>query len=367
MIKTYPLESISVKEAQQLQFKLVDKITNHFDGIEIFNAGDRGVVKGVGSPAYTIKAENVVADFFGTEAAIFVRGAGTGAIRWALAACDNLNPQKKLLVHTAAIYPTTKVSLDMMKTDLVQVDFNNIDAVKNILQKDKEIKTALVQLTRQAISDSYNHETVIECIKQIRDDIEIITDDNYAVFKVRKIGTQCGASLSCFSSFKLLGPEGVGVIVGKKNLIDKIRSWNYSGGSQVQGTESMEVLRGMIYAPVSLAIQAEVSEEVCSRLKTGEIPEIKDVFIANAQSKVLLVEFKDEIADAVLDEAVKLGAAAFPVGSESKYEFVPMFYRISGTFRKMDATLEKRMIRINPMRAGSDTIIRILRKAISNL
>jgi len=41
-----------------------------------------------------------------------------------------------------------------------------------------------------------------------------------------------------------------------------------------------------------------------------------------------------------------------------------MFYRVSGTFRAADKTLEARMIRINPMRSGADTIIRILRQAL---
>jgi hypothetical protein len=36
-----------------------------------------------------------------------------------------------------------------------------------------------------------------------------VTDDNYAVMKVPRIGCQCGADLSCFSLFKLLGPGGV--------------------------------------------------------------------------------------------------------------------------------------------------------------
>ena len=51
----------------------------------------------------------------------------------------------------------------------------------------------------------------------------------------------------------------------------------------------MEALRGLVYAPVSLAIQSQVNEELVERLKAGEIPEIKDAFLVNAQSKVLIV------------------------------------------------------------------------------
>ena len=120
----------------------------------------------------------------------------------------------------------------------------------------------------------------------------------------------------------------------------------------------------MVYAPVALALEAGVSEECVQRLNAGEIPEVKQAFVANAQSKVILVEFKEKIAKTILKEAENLGAAPYPVGCESKYEMVPLFYRISGTFRKTDPLLEERMIRINPLRAGSDTVIRIIKESI---
>ena len=86
--------------------------------------------------------------------------------------------------------------------------------------------------------------------------------------------------------------------------------------------------------------------------------------MANAQSKVLLVEFKEPIAKKVIIEAEKLGGLPNPVGAESKYELPPMFYRVSGTFRASDPTIDDRMIRINPNRSGADTIIRILKESI---
>ncbi len=88
--------------------------------------------------------------------------------------------------------------------------------------------------------------------------------------------------------------EGVGIIVGKKKLIDSLISENYSGGMQVQGHEALDVLHGLVYAPVALALEAGVSEECVQRLNAGEIPEVKQAFVANAQSKVILVEFKEK-------------------------------------------------------------------------
>lgn len=364
-MKTFPLESISLNEAIKLQFKIIDTITKYFNGEEILSLGDLGVVKGLNKPKYTRKVEQVFADIFDAEEAILLRGAGTGAIRWGLISL--MKSGEKLLVHDAPIYPTSKVTIESMGLNIVKADFNNINDIKKVIKENLDIKGCLIQNTRQKIDDSYNLEEVISMIKDCNENIKIITDDNYAALKVKKIGNQCGADLSSFSCFKILGPEGIGVLIGNKNLINKVYSFNYSGGSQVQGYEAMEVLRGLVYAPVSLAIQSNVNDELVRRLKNEEVDDIKDAFLVNAQSKVLIVEFKENIAEKILKVTPKYGAAAHPVGSESKYEFAPMIYRISGTFRKSDPMLEKRMIRINPMRSGADTIIRILKNAINEV
>lgn len=363
-MNTYPLYSLSLEEAVRLQFKAVECITKEFEGHEILTRGDLGVVKGLNKPVTTAKAERVIARIFDAEACVLVRGAGSAAIRFGLHTM--LKCGQKILVHKAPVYNTTATSFEMLGLVSVEADFNDLDEIKRVLREDREIQGALVQYTRQKMDDRYDMEEVVRAIKETRD-IPVLTDDNYAVMKVKKIGTQCGADLSCFSSFKLLGPEGIGVIVGKKRYIEQLVSESYSGGMQTQGHEAIDVLHGLVYAPVALAIQAQVNEECVRRLRAGEIPEVKDAFLANAQSKVLLVEFRDNIAEAVLREAEKLGAAPNPVGAESKYEMVPMFYRVSGTFRKADPTLEQRMIRINPMRAGADTILDIIKKSVESV
>ncbi len=95
--------------------------------------------------------------------------------------------------------------------------------------------------------------------------------------------------------------------------------------------------------------------------------EVKSAVIANAQSKVLIVEFHQPIAARVLEEAQKLGALPYPVGAESKYEIPPLFYRLSGTFRRANPQLEHCAIRINPNRGGEETILRILRESIASI
>ena len=360
-MRCHPLESMGLDEAMRLQFHVVDCIMQEFEGHEILTRGDLGVVRGLNKPVTTKKAEAVIARIFAQEAAIMVRGAGSAAIRFALHSV--FSPGDLVLIHRAPVYNTTRTSMEMLGLSTVEADYNDLEEVKEVLSSHDGIRGALVQYTRQKIDDSYDMHDVVRAIRSTRD-IPIVTDDNYAVMKVHDIGVQCGADLSCFSSFKLLGPEGVGIIVGRRRYIETIERESYSGGMQVQGHEALDVLHGLVYAPVSLAIQAQVGQECVRRLKDGGVPHVKDAFLANAQSKVLLVEFDQDIAERVLEEAERLGAAPNPVGAESKYEFVPMFYRVSGTFRKADPTLEGRMIRINPMRSGADTIMRVLQESI---
>ncbi len=361
-MKTYPLHSISLEEAMQKQFRMIECITHQFTGSESLSRGDLGIHQPENQPITTMKAEKAVAEFFESQAAIFVRGSGTGAIRYALAAI--VKPGEKILVHDAPIYSTTISSFEMFGLTPVRADFNDPNAIKEALKKDADIKAALVQHSRQLIEDSYDLGEVIATIKGTKD-IPVVIDDNYAVMKVDKIGCELGGDLSCFSTFKLQGPEGIGAVVGRKEYIDRIRAMHYSGGCQTQGHEAMDVLRGLVYAPVMLAVQAKTGKEVVERLKSGEAEGVRDVFLANAQSKVILVEFERPIAKEVLLHAEKLGALPNPVGAESRYEMAPMFYRVSGTFRAKDPTLDERMIRINPNRAGADTVIRILQESIA--
>ncbi|SDG34118.1 Aminotransferase class-V [Thermoanaerobacter thermohydrosulfuricus] len=356
---TYPIKQISLEEAINLQFKLVDIIQSVFRGHELLEAGDYGVSLELGRPKTTAKVERVLAKFFDAEDCALVRGAGTGAMK--LVFNSLLKPLNTLLVHDAPVYPTTQNLIDMMGLKLLKVNMNDLDSFE--ILKNTKVDAVLIQHSRQKPDDSYELEKVIKAIKDITD-VPIITDENYVVMKAPYIGVQLGADVSVFSMFKLLGPEGIGCVVGKKYIIDEIRKITYSGGSQVQGPEAMEALRALVYTPVSLAIQAMQVEEIVKRLNTGEIKGVKKAYVANAQSRVVLVEFEEPIAAKVLKYAEEMGAVPYPVGSESRYEIGAMFYRVSGTFIENNPDIKNYVIRINPMRAGADTVIRILKEAV---
>lgn len=356
-MKTFPLQSLTLAQAQQKQFSLVDTLCRHFPGADFLAGGDLGLSPGLNQPRVTQRVEKVLADTFHAEAAILVQGAGTGAIRAGLAAL--LKPGERLLVHKAPVYPTTRSIASQMGLQLVEADFNNLDALRQAIA-DTHPAAALVQHTRQQPEDSYILGAVVA--EMAYWGIPTLTDDNYAVMKVERIGCECGATLSTFSCFKLFGPEGVGAVVGKAEVIANIRQTMYSGGSQIQGAQALEVIRGLVFAPVMHAVQAGVSERLLTLLNSGLIPAVKQAVIANAQSKVLIVEFHQPIAKKVLEEAQKRGALPYPVGAESRYEIPPLFYRLSGTFRAANPELEHTAIRINPNRSGEDTVIRILQE-----
>ena len=219
-MKTYPLKSITVEQAMAKQFEFVNCITHHFTGTESLSRGDLGVNKKNNQPLTTGKVEAVIREFFGTEDAILVRGAGTNAIRYGLASITK--PGDKILIHDAPVYSTTDTTLKMFGLKTVVADYNRLENITKTLKEDPEIKAVLVQYSRQKLDDSYEMEKVIKTIRKVRD-LPILTDDNYAVLKVDKVGTQCGADLSCFSTFKLQGPEGIGCVIGKKKYIDIIR------------------------------------------------------------------------------------------------------------------------------------------------
>ena len=361
-MKTFPLQSLTLIEAQQKQFALVDTICRHFPGSELLTCGDLGLTPGLNQPRITQRVEQVLADAFHAQAAALVQGAGTGAIRAALAAL--LKPGQRLLVHDAPVYPTTRVIIEQMGLTLITADFNDLSALKQVVDE-QQPDAALVQHTRQQPQDRYVLADVLATLRAAG--VPALTDDNYAVMKVVRIGCECGANVSTFSCFKLFGPEGVGAVVGDADVIGRIRATLYSGGSQIQGAQALEVLRGLVFAPVMHAVQAGVSERLLALLNGGAVAEVKSAVIANAQSKVLIVEFHQPIAARVLEEAQKLGALPYPVGAESKYEIPPLFYRLSGTFRQANPQLEHCAIRINPNRGGEETILRILRESIASI
>ncbi len=77
-MKTFPLQSLTIIEAQQKQFALVDSICRHFPGSEFLTGGDLGLTPGLNQPRVTQRVEQVLADAFHAQAC----GAGAGRGDW---------------------------------------------------------------------------------------------------------------------------------------------------------------------------------------------------------------------------------------------------------------------------------------------
>ena len=129
-----------------------------------------------------------------------------------------LKPGQRLLVHDAPVYPTTRVIIEQMGLTLITADFNDLSALKQVVDE-QQPDAALVQHTRQQPQDRYVLADVLATLRAAG--VPALTDDNYAVMKVARIGCECGANVSTFSCFKLFGPEGVGAVVGDADVISR--------------------------------------------------------------------------------------------------------------------------------------------------
>ncbi|RPK33078.1 aminotransferase class V-fold PLP-dependent enzyme [Streptomyces sp. ADI93-02] len=358
---TYPLATVPLEDAVANQFRLLEATAAHFEGDQLLTA-DVGVVPALGRPRTTARVEAVLADYFGAEDAALVQGAGTGAIRAALNAA--VRAGEPLLIHRAPVYRTTEVTLRGIGVRTTEADFNDPEALHEALSSG-DFRWAYVQHTRQRLADSYDPAEVLAACRAAG--VRTIVDDNYAVMRTPAAGVELGADVSCFSLFKLHGPEGVGVVVGAHDLVARVRGDNYSGGGQVQGHQALDALRALTHVPVMWSVQSRVGAEVERRLMAGEVDGVAEVRVANAQDRCLLVRLDRPVARDLPAVAARFGAASYPVGSNSRYEIAPLFYRMSSSALDDSPELADWTVRINPMRAGADLVIDILRRSLAAL
>lgn len=357
--ETHPLPSLSVEDARLAQFRLMECVCSHFDGRELLRS-DLGVTPEWGRPDTTRKVEEVLADFFGAEGCALVQGAGTGAIRAVLDAA--VAAGGRLLIHDAPPYSTSRHAFESKGLELVRVNFNQSRELQQAFGSPECPGVALVQHSRQRPGDSYRLTEVVGAMREAG--MTVLTDENYTAFKAPEIGVEAGASASAFSLFKLLGPEGVGCVVGTEEIVRRVHSANYSGGGQVQGHQALDALRSLLAVPVLWAVQAEVVDEVVGRLRDGEIGGVADARVANGQDRMAVVLFEEPIAEEVVEASASFGAHNYPVGANSRYEIAPLFYRLSGSFLETDAMLRRHAVRVNPVRAGADLVLSILRRSV---
>lgn len=358
---THPLPQLTLREAMDFQFRLVDLVHRHFDGTVALEAGDYGAPPELGRPRATARVEAVLAEFFGTEDAALVVGAGTGALRASLMA--TLSPGAPVLIHAVPMYATTATTFRAMGLERREVDLN--DAAARRAQLRRGVAMVYLQHARQMLEDSFDTGEVIAEAREDCPDAIVLVDDNYTALQVPRIGVELGADLSAFSLFKLFGEAGVGCVVGRHDLVQAIRDDAYSGGSKVQGPLAIASLKSLVFAPVALAVQSEVVGEVIERLNAGAVAGVRRALPGNHQERSVLVELEEPISRRVIDLAARFGAATYPVGSQSRHETNLLVYRLSRAMCEARPDLAERMVRISPFRAGPDTVVRVLGSAVA--
>lgn len=349
---------MSLADAVATQFRLVDAITATFRERALLDGADLGLMDSA-SPTFTRSVEEVIARFFGAGDALLVHGAGTGALREALATV--LAPGGRILVHAPGPYFTTDATLRMMAAREIRVDINDLALV---VEAATQVDAILLQHTHQLPTDHYRIAEVIGAIRRVSS-APIVVDDNYAALKAPLVGCQLGADLSAFSTFKLFGPEGVGCLVGDRGLIESTRARNPSGGNAVQGPTARLVLEGLVQAPVQLAIQEEVAREVADRI--GGLPGVATAWVGNLAETTVIVQLTEPVARQVIEASAILGAADRPVATESRHEIAPLVYRVSKVMLGTDPDAANHAFRVNPLRAGPDTVVRIVSAALAQV
>ena len=261
------------------------------------------------------------------------------------------------------MYATTAVTFRAMGLDRWAVDLNDGEARRAALRKGPAM--VYLQHSRQMLEDSFDTAEIIAEARELAPTATVLVDDNYTALQVPRIGIELGADLSAFSLFKLFGEPGVGCVVGRCDLIKRIRDDAYSGGSKVQGPAAVASLKMMVFAPVALAVQSEVVERVLERLNAGEVPGVRRAEPGNHQERSILIELDEPIAQRIFDVAWRFGAAPYPVGSQSRFEANMLIYRLSRAMCEANPAMAERMIRVSPFRAGPDTVVRVLTEAIA--
>ncbi len=366
---------MSLDAAMAAQFKLVD-IAQQVMGSDVVFTEDYGQVRelatvgfgGGGRPRATARVEEVLARYFDACAAVLVPGAGSGAIRAMLNA--STAPGSRILLHDAHPYKTTLPAMRHMGLDIAYADFNDTAALERTL-RERPPATVYFQHVPQQLGDRYDLGQTIELIQAVAEPtVRILVDDNYAGMRAARIGVQLGADASALSLFKLLAPDPIGVVLAGADTAAQIRRDQSSAGCQVQGPQAMAALRALVMAPVALAVQdAAVTKAVAQineRIAAGSLPFVARAYAAQPGVRCVVLVFDRPVAVPFLESAWRNGSPSQSVGEEAPFEFLPLFTYLTSTFLKAAPGLEHWAIRINPLRGGPGTILRVLEAALAD-
>jgi hypothetical protein len=133
----------------------------------------------------------------------------------------------------------------------------------------------------------------------------------------------------------------------------------------------MDALRSVVYAPVALALQNEVVIEAAAEInrlvEVGELTGLRCAVPSQLAMRAIALVFDEPIAEEFLRSAWRNGSPSRSVGEEARYDVVPLFTYLAGTILKSAPGIEGYVVRINPLRGGTDTIVRVLKAALGDV
>ncbi|WP_284928236.1 aminotransferase class V-fold PLP-dependent enzyme [Candidatus Phytoplasma sp. AldY-WA1] len=135
------------------------------------------------------------------------------------------------LEHNSSILPWMKIA-NQKKAKLVFVPLNEENKITcRNFKKVLSSKTKIVALHH--ISNTFGYETPIkEIIKEVRKTKALIILDAAQSVSFKKIDVQdLDVDFMAFSAHKMYGPFGLGILFGKKNLLEKHKPFFIGGGS----------------------------------------------------------------------------------------------------------------------------------------
>ena len=251
---------------------------------------------------------------------------------------------------------------------LAPVDLNDAGALRARL-REAAADALYVQTVPHQVGDVYDPGEVVAAAKEDLN-IPVLVDDNYAAMRSQRLGVQLGADASAFSLFKLLARFNIGCVVGSGEIVARVRRDLSSAGCQVQGSDAMDALRALVYAPVALAIHNQVVEEATGAINRlvadGELPHLSGAVPAQTGMRCVVLVFERPLAQAFLRSAWRNGSPSRSVGEEARFDVLPLFTTLASTFVRATPELGDFAVRVNPLRGGTETILRVLRAALAD-
>ncbi|MEM4719684.1 MAG: aminotransferase class V-fold PLP-dependent enzyme [Candidatus Pacearchaeota archaeon] len=125
-----------------------------------------------------------------------------------------------------------------VKFKIIQVDKKNFDFKNFEEQITKETKIVTFSLMSNVSGKIYPAKEIINKIRKIKKDVIIILDATQAIAHIPINVKELDCDFLCFSSHKIYGPFGVGVLFGKKELLKKLNPVLFGGGMVLKVTKN---------------------------------------------------------------------------------------------------------------------------------